>query len=139
MNIKILRARKLPTHTIGQLYVNDEFFCFTLEDVVREVGNQPVERWKVFGETAIPAGRYNVSFEQSARFGTDTITINNVPGFSHIRIHSGNTAKDTEGCIIVGYKLTADNIIQPGTTRPALADLKSILKRANEEIYLSIV
>ena len=127
MNLKLLRARKLETRTIGQLYIDDEFFCFTLEDKVREVAGQPVEKWKIKGETAIPMGRYRVTLETSHRFGTNTITLNNVPGFTGIRMHTGNTEKDTEGCIIVGYKLTVDNLISPGSTRPALSDLKQRL------------
>lgn len=139
MNLKLLRARKLPTRTIGQLYIDDEFFCFTLEDVVREVEGQPVEKWKVFGETAIPVGRYKVSLETSPRFGPDTITLNGVRGFSGVRMHSGNTEADTEGCLIVGYKLSKDAIIQPGTTRPALRDLKEQIKKASGPIFISIL
>lgn len=146
MNIKILRARKLPTRTIGQLYINDELFCFTLEDVVREVAGQPVEKWKIKNETAIPVGRYKITMENSPRFGPDTITVNNVVGFSGVRVHSGNNENDTEGCIIVGYKLTPEAMIKFGTTKTALADLKTILKRASgvpngppEEIWLTLL
>ena len=122
--LKLVRNRFYPTHTIGQLYVNDNFFCFTLEDVVRERSGEPVERWKIDGETAIPYGIYKVVFEWSNKFGPDTLTLKNVPGFKYIRMHSGNTPADTEGCIIVGYKLTDKGMIVPGSTKPALRDLK---------------
>ena len=129
MNLNLLRTKFYPTHTIGQLYIETEFLCFTLEDVVREVVDQPVERWKIKGETAIPYGLYRLKFEDSPKFGPDTITLRDVPGFDYIRIHSGNTPNDTEGCIIVGYRLNdKTNFILPGTTRTALKDLKQVLK-----------
>lgn len=130
MQLKIIRTKYFDTHTIGQLYIDGELFSFVLEDVVREEPGVPVEQWKIWGETAIPTGEYPVTLEHSAKFGPDTISIGNVPGFKYIRIHAGNTAKDTEGCPIVGYKLTEQNIIKPGTTRPAVADLKLRVKQA---------
>lgn len=139
MKLKLLRNRFNSDYTVGQLYIEDEFFCFTLEDEVREEDGVPVEKWKVKGETAIPRGIYKVIFQDSPRFGPDTLTLLNVPGFTHIRIHSGNTEADTEGCIIVGYKVNSKGVIIPGTTRPALAELKRRLKKATSEISLQIV
>lgn len=137
MKLKILRTRILPTRTIGQLYVEDEFFCFTLEDVVREVPGQSVERWKIPGSTAIPSGVYSISLETSPRFGPDTITVRAVPGFTGIRIHAGNTEDDTEGCILVGQQLSSDyRILQ---SRTALNDLKHIVRAAKDSVTLQIV
>lgn len=124
MELTLLRTRLRDNCTTGQLYIDGELFCFTLEDKVREVAGQPVEKWKVYGETAIPTGVYEVTFENSPKFGPDTLTINKVPGFTGVRIHSGNTPDDTEGCVIVGYRVNSKGIIIPGTSRPALRDLK---------------
>lgn len=124
MELALHRVKLLDTRTNGQLYVDGDFFCFTLEDKVREIPGRPVSEWKVQNETAIPQGRYKVTLESSPKFGPDTLTLNLVPGYSYIRMHSGNTETDTDGCIILGYKLAANGIIQPGTTRPAVADLK---------------
>ena len=132
MELILKRTRFRDYITTGQLYVDGAYFCFTLEDKVREVPNQPVETWKVWGETAVPSGLYMITLEDSPRFGPETITLNNVPGFSKIRIHAGNTQMDTEGCIIVGYRVRDDGIIVPGTTRPAVADLKRLVKSANK-------
>lgn len=132
MKLKLLRNRFNKEWTGGQLYIDDEFFCFTLEDEIREQDGVPVEKWKVKGETAIPRGIYDVVFQNSPRFGPDTLTLLKVPGFTHIRIHAGNTEKDTEGCILVGYRLTDNGIIVPGTTRSALRDLKRQLKEADK-------
>jgi hypothetical protein len=138
MELKLTRTKFLKTHTVGQLYIDGDFFCFTLEDVVREIKDQPVEKWKIKNETAIPKGRYKVTLVNSPKFGPDTPSLSNVPGFSYIRIHAGNTDKHTEGCLLLGYKLNDANIIQPGTTRPAVADLKVKLKATKEEVWITI-
>lgn len=141
MNILVFRVRFYPSRTIGQLYTDGTLFCFTLEDKVREVESQPVEKWKVQNETAIPAGKYRITLENSPKFGPDTITVNAVPGFSGIRVHSGNNEDNTEGCLILGYKLNEDGTIQYGTTRTAVNDLKQKIKaaiKANEEITMDI-
>jgi hypothetical protein len=141
MKLNLLRTKFFKTHTVGQLYVDGVLFCFVLEDVVREETGKKVEDWKVQDETAIPTGNYIVTLEQSKRFGPDTPTLNKVPGFDYIRIHSGNDANHTEGCLILGYKLTAHNIIAFGTTRPAVADLKKAIKAAidkGEEVWITV-
>jgi hypothetical protein len=95
MRLKLERSRCGPKCTIGTLLVDGKVECFTLEDVVR-AGE------KVYGETAIPAGVYNVVVTPSNRFKRDLPLIENVPNFEGIRIHPGNTAADTHGCILVG-------------------------------------
>ena len=138
MKLLLLRTRFHDGWCGGQLYINDDYFCFSLEDQVREPENRlggervAVEKWKVYGETAIPRGIYNVVFANSPKFGPDTISLLKVEGFEGIRIHAGNSAKDTEGCIIVGYRITSNGIIVPGTTRPALRDLKLRLKEQKD-------
>lgn len=102
MRLKLERTWCGPICTIGTLYVSGKAECFTLEDVRREKKDRPVGDWKVPGETAIPAGVYNVIVTPSQRFKRDLPLLENVPGFSGIRIHPGNTAEDTEGCILVG-------------------------------------
>lgn len=134
MKLKLIRNRFAESWTTGQLYIDDVYFCFTLEDVVRPVGAP-----KVMHETAIPYGEYLVTLENSPRFGPNTITINDVPGFTGIRIHSGNTNQDTSGCIIVGYRITNSGVIVPGTTRTALAVLKRHIQSATDKVVLTIV
>ena len=138
MELILKRTRLRDTITTGQLYLNGEFLMFTLEDRVLEKPGVPVQSWKVKGESAIPYGEYLVELEDSPRFGPETPTLRNVPGFTHIRIHAGNTAADTEGCIIVGYRVRDDGIIIPGTSRPAVNDLKAIIRRADEKVTIRI-
>lgn len=94
MKITVKRTFKGPEYTIGKLYIDDAYFCDTLEDTVRSI--------KIAGKTAIPAGTYKVKKTMSPRFKTILPEILNVPNFTGVRIHSGNTAKDTDGCLLLG-------------------------------------
>lgn len=87
--------------TIGELAVDGVFECFTLEDEVRD---GDIFRVKVPGATAIPSGRYPVIITYSQRFKRDLPLLIGVPNFDGVRIHPGNTAANTEGCILVGRR-----------------------------------
>ena len=82
--------------TIGELWVNDTHLCDTLEDRVRPEGE------KVYGKTAIPEGTYEVKLTHSPRFKKILPEILNVPNFTGIRIHCGNSSADSSGCVLVG-------------------------------------
>jgi hypothetical protein len=129
MILTLQRRPSVGGATIGKLSIDGTFACYSLEDQIREVPGQPVDSWKVHGQTAIPAGEYRVTLENSGRFGPDTLTINNVPGFKYIRMHAGNTAKDTEGCPLLGMQAT-DTTLIGGTSRPAVALVKGEVNRA---------
>jgi hypothetical protein len=131
--------------TFGKLFIDDVFVCYTLEDEVREQLGQPVAEWKIKGATAIPStafsgAPYRVTLEFSQRFGVDTITVHEVPGFKYIRAHGGNTEADTEGCPLLGMQVNAAGIV-PGTSRPAVALVKGRVAEAlnrGEEVWLTI-
>jgi hypothetical protein len=116
------------TCTIGHLSIDGEPFCDTLEDPIREKQGKPVNTWKVKGDTAIPQGTYTVEISWSGRFKCDLPILLNVPGFSGIRIHAGNTNKDTEGCILVGTWNGGEFI---HNSRQALNGLMDMLEIAN--------
>jgi len=97
MEIVVKRRNFTDKSSIGNLYIDGTLVCFTLEDKTRGV-NEP----KVPGQTAIPYGRYEVVIDMSNRFKKLMPHILDVPNFTGIRIHSGNTDKDTEGCILLG-------------------------------------
>ena len=100
------RKWKNETYTIGRLYANGEFVCNTIEDVDRKLNQNmsatEIQRKKVAGETAIPTGTYAMKVTMSPKFKRELVEILNVPAFSGIRIHRGNTEKDSAGCLIVG-------------------------------------
>jgi len=113
MNLTLQRLPSDEFRTHGDLLIDDEPFCVTLEDKVRAS--------KIHGKTAIPAGKYLITMENSPRFGPNTLTVNDVPGFTGVRIHAGNTEADTEGCPLVGLVRTGNSI---GRSRETLALLK---------------
>lgn len=102
MHLRLIREPSINGTTLGVLFMDGQYECFCLEDAIREVPGQPVASWKVKGHTAIPAGRYRLIISHSQRFGRPLPLLVDVPGFTGVRIHPGNTVADTEGCIIVG-------------------------------------
>lgn len=118
--------------TMGRMLVGDEHFGFTLEDVVRQGP-------KIKGETAIPAGRYQVTVTESKRFGKRLPLLRDVPGFDGVRIHAGNTSADTEGCILVGLQKGVNSI---GRSKAAMELLMPKLEAALQdggEVWIEIL
>lgn len=130
MKLKLIRKPSTSQCTIGQLYVDDVFECFTLEDVVRPI--------KIAGETAIAAGTYNVVVTYSPHFKRDLPLLLNVPNYDGVRIHPGNTKANTEGCILVGKAIgnDGDSITQSVIAFNKLFDK---LKAQDSQITLEIV
>jgi hypothetical protein len=104
MKLRLERFEYGTTYTIGKFYIDGVFHSFSLEDVVRK-GE------KVNGQSAIPVGTYSVIIDVSTRFGKQLPHILDVPNFTGIRIHPGNTSKDTEGCILLGTTWTGGDFI----------------------------
>lgn len=132
MRLKVVREEFSNHSTIGKLYVNGIFECYTLEDVVRPDGV------KVFGETAIPRGIYKVIVNLSNRFKRLLPLLMGVNQFEGIRIHPGNTDKDTHGCILVGTSKQKDFI---GNSRGAFNALFPKIEAAiakGEEVTIEI-
>ena len=108
MKLKLRRIFKGDKYTIGHLYINNIYFCDTLEDKVRNLSKEP----KVYGETAIPAGTYEIDMNTispkfknrswAKKWGGIVPRLKNVPYFDGVLIHVGNNKDDTDGCIIVG-------------------------------------
>lgn len=124
-----------PDFTGGVLYVDGKFQCFTLEDIVRDPGI------KVMNETAIAAGTYRVDMTMSARFKKIMPQLMDVPNFTGIRIHAGNTDHDTSGCILVGYTLSVVADKPLTTSSDACTDLTRMIQSAidrKEEVTIEV-
>lgn len=108
MRVKVIRYNDTGNETLGLLYINGKYKCFTLEDEHRDV--------KVFGETRIPNGIYRLGIRTVGGFHAryterfewhkGMIEVLNVPNFKHILIHVGNIDSDTSGCLLVGELAT---------------------------------
>ena len=123
-------------YTIGNLFLNGSYFCDVIEDVVRVLNS---EKDKVKSETAIPKGRYKVVLSYSPKFKRVLPEILDVPYFSGIRIHGGNTEKDSAGCLIVGENKVVGKVINSKAT---LEKLMNVLKPASdkkEDIWITII
>ena len=148
MKMLLMREASTPLSTPGTLWIEDaglqaRFFGYTLEDIVRPDPNPltPENEAKIPGKTAIPAGEYRVTWSHSQRFQKYLPLLLNVPGFDGVRIHSGNSAEDTEGCILVGLLRGINNPDLILQSRPACSALNDKIREAierREEVSIRI-
>lgn len=129
--MKLTLKRKFlgDKYTIGDLFIDGKFFCNTIEDTVRELPpvcpNTPKGisckcKGKIYAETAIPTGTYKVTMEYSPRFKRKLPLLHDVPHFIGILIHSGTTATDSAGCLIVGNNTIKGKITESRITSDKL-------------------
>ena len=141
MKLLLKRIHFGETFTVGQLYEVTDYgqspICYVLEDKYREVEGQDVKVWKEQDKTAIPKGVYDVRITFSNRFQSKLPLLIDVPGFTGIRIHSGNSSKNTEGCLLVGmtWDGKSDWI---GSSKIAMSVLMPLIERA-ENCSIEIV
>lgn len=130
MRVDVVRYDFSDRRTIGKLAIDGLFQCYSLEDAVRDV--------KIAGETAIPAGTYRVVITESQRFKMPLPLLLDVPNFTGVRIHSGNTAADTAGCILVGLQREADTIRESHLAMGIVFDKIKKALEANDTVTLTI-
>lgn len=119
MKLTLKRIALRSTYTIGRLYVDGNYFCDTLEDTVRDLnknGKFDNGEKKVYGKTAIPYGTYEIKWTYSPRFKKYTPQLMNVPSFSGIRIHAGNSAQNTQGCLLLGQNKKVGMVLNSRVT-----------------------
>lgn len=119
MKLTLKRIALRQTYTIGKLYIDDVYFCDTLEDTVRDTnksGKFDNGEQKIKGKTAIPYGTYEIKWTYSPRFKKYTPQLMNVPSFEGIRVHAGNTSADTEGCLILGENKQVGKVLNSRAT-----------------------
>ena len=142
MQLRLERLWPKPTYTVGRLYVDGQLFCNTLEDKVADLNRNGVfdgTEKKVPGETAIPYGTYRVFYGWSPRFGRNLPRLLNVTAFEGILIHSGNTAEDSAGCILVGKNTEVGRLTQSRYYSDELNKLIDAAQRRGENITIEIV
>ena len=136
------RANK-ETYTIGHLFIDGEYFCDTLEDTNRGLNDSmstaEILKKKVKGRTAIPRGTYKVSLTMSPRFKRVMPLLMNVKGFEGVRIHSGNTPDDTEGCILVGLNKIKGQLVESRSTFDRLYRAMAAEVQRGKKVFIEIV
>lgn len=131
------------TSTIGALFqVNGDTslsdrWCWTCEDIIRE-RPAPVSEWKIPGQTAIPSGVYRVVFSHSPKFNRELPELLDVPGFSGIRIHPGNSGADTEGCVLPGLETDGTNVFKSRLAYGLIAARLEDWFDQQEQVYLEV-
>lgn len=149
MELTLKRIARREKYTIGRLYVDGKYFCDTIEDKDRGLSQAlPVtvnKNLKRRGVTAIPAGRYRITLDVvSPKFSKKTAyqfcggrlpRLVNVPAFDGVLIHIGNTANDTEGCILVGKNTQVGKVLESTVTFRALYE---VLQKAQDTIYITV-
>jgi hypothetical protein len=142
--VEILLDRDVrSTHsTLGKIYVNGVFECFSLEDEDRglnsSMNTSEIIEKKIKGETCIPAGRYQVIINFSNRFQRELPLLLNVPGYEGIRIHPGNTDADTEGCILTGEARQSDRVVNSRIAFEKLMKRLVMARDCDEKIFITV-
>ena len=140
MEVIIDRAWKRGNYTVGKVIIGGERFCESMEDkdrgLTQDMSEEEIKRVKVYGETAIPTGVYTVKMTYSPKYKRNIPEVLDVPGFSGIRIHSGNTAKDSLGCILLGRNTKVGMVTE---SRKTCKEFERLLNAAGEECKLTIV
>ncbi len=139
MELNLIRRYRNDKYTIGDLYIDGVWFSNVLEDTDRgltdDMSEEEIKKIKVYGRTAIPKGTYKVEVTYSPKFKRYLPILLNVKGFSGIRVHSGNTAEDTLGCLLVGYNKVKGQVINSRVTSDKLT---ALLRNTKEVIHITI-
>ena len=131
MELKLIRKYRKTDYTIGILYVNNKYFCEILEDTDRGLKDsmslEEIKKIKIKDQTCIPYGKYQILMTYSPKYKKIMPLVNNVKGFEGIRIHSGNTNKDTSGCLLPGFNKIKGQVIN---SREIFNKLYSLIQTA---------
>ena len=152
MEIKVKRIALKETYTIGKLYINGVYQCDTLEDKVRDYNKDgdlnDLNEQKVYGETAIPYGKYEVTLKVQSPKYSKLATYSwcngylprllNVPHFDGILIHSGNVAEHSHGCLLVGENKVKGKVLNSMVTLKRIYPLLKQASDRGEKIWITI-
>lgn len=143
MKLTLKRGFLGDTYTIGKLYIDGNYFCDTLEDRVRDYNKDgdllDAGETKVYGETAIPYGTYDIVLAMSPKFGRILPRLQNVPHFDGILIHAGNSASDTLGCILVGVNDKKGWVSQSRKHEDELVTKMKIDEKVGQSLKIEVI
>ena len=142
MELKLIRKYRKTDYTIGILYVNNKYFCEILEDTDRGLKDsmslEEIKKIKIKDQTCIPYGIYKILMTYSPKYKKIMPLVNNVKGFEGIRIHSGNTNKDTSGCLLPGFNKIKGQVINSRETFNKLYNLIQTAINNKENVTIEI-
>lgn len=141
IQLKLKRVAFMPSYTIGHLYINDKYFCDTLEDANRDLnkdGKFDNGEQKVYSQTCIPFGQYKVKLMMSPKFKRVLPRLFDVPDFDGVLIHRGNTSKDTSGCILVGLNKQKGMVLDSAIYENKLVQLLKMNKNDENNTFIEI-
>ena len=152
MKLLVKRVTKASDFTLGELYIDGKFFCYTCEDkdrgLTQSMPVSVIEKIKVKTATCIPYGKYKVTldvvspkysnpkYKWAKKIGAKVPCLIDVPGYAGVLIHVGNTAKDTDGCLLVGFAKSKNGVLQ---STACFEKLYSILLKDKNNIEIEIV
>lgn len=142
MKLRLERIYLGENYTIGKLFINNKYFSDTLEDVNRDLNKDGIfnnGEKKVYGETCIPYGEYEIELKHSPKFNRVLPRLINVPSFEGILIHRGNTPKDTLGCILIGENKVKGQVINSTSYEVNLVRLMEVAILNKEKITIEII
>ena len=135
MELLLKRIAPRADYTIGKLYIDGQYWCDTLEDRVRDL----TEEKKIPGQTAIPAGTYDVVVNISPKFKRLLPRLLRVPHFEGILIHRGNTAADSAGCILPGENKAVGKVLISTHWEKRITEYLLEAQGKNEDIRITVV
>ena len=142
MELKLIRKYRKTDYTIGILYINNKYFCEILEDTDRGLKDsmslEEIKKIKIKDQTCIPYGKYQILMTYSPKYKKVMPLVNNVKGFEGIRIHSGNTNKDTSGCLLPGFNKIKGQVINSRETFNKLYSLIQTATNNKENVTIEI-
>ena len=156
MKIRVERTFRGPKYTIGHLYIDNVYFCDTLEDPDRglydTMATSDIVRKKIKGDTCIPYGKYVLTidvvspkYSNTAKYPYAKIANGKMPrvlgvkGFDGILIHAGNNQKDTEGCLLVGYNKVKGQVINSQSTWQNLYNRLLAAKKQGQSLTIEYI
>lgn len=127
MNLTVLRHKSEPDRLLGELMIDGEHFCYTLEPPIKTDGSKP---------RAINDGTYDLINAFSPKHGHDVPHVEDVPDFEDVEIHPGNSPQDTLACLLVGEAIEHDFLVRSRAAFSALMQRLVPVWQSGEKVMI---